>query len=265
MNDAGERMQGFAPEELVAVFRPLEAAGWDAVLVGGQAVNIWACHYEQDLPDWHRLRPYTSCDLDYHGGLAEARLAMRVLGAQGHLNTGSDPSPNAGALSVHLADGRKLVVDILTGVFGLSAAEIDRTAITWSGTGALSGLTMRVIHPLLLAEGKTASLRGLPQTGRQDAKHLMILILVIRQWLREQLCEPRAVFRAVERLAACTASPAGVHAFAQGIDMTQALPLEEMRAIDDFAAFFQQRLPQLMKNITRRRERHLKALQEPNS
>ena len=69
-------MQGFAVEEPVSVFRALQAAGWDAVLVGGQAVNVWACRYEQDSPAWHELRPYTSRDLDYHGGLADARLAM---------------------------------------------------------------------------------------------------------------------------------------------------------------------------------------------
>ena len=98
-------MEQFAPDELAEVFRALQEAGWDAVLVGGQAVNIWACHFERDVPAWRQLRPYTSRDLDYHGGLAEARLAMRVLHAQGQLNTGSDPGPNAGALKVSLADG----------------------------------------------------------------------------------------------------------------------------------------------------------------
>ena len=136
-------MQGFAVEELAAVFRGLQTAGWDAVLVGGQAVNVWACRYEQDLVAWRELRPFTSRDLDYYGGLAEARLAMRVLGGARALNTGSDPSPNAGVLKVSLPDGRELLVDILTGVFGLSAAEVERTAVNWSGTGALSGLNLR--------------------------------------------------------------------------------------------------------------------------
>ena len=122
-------MQGFTPEELAAVFRSLQAAEWDAILIGGQAVNLWACHYESDQPAWRELRPYTSRDLDYHGGLAEARRAMRVLGAQGQLNTAGDPTPNAGVLKLTLPDGRVLVVDILTGVFGLSAAEVERTAV----------------------------------------------------------------------------------------------------------------------------------------
>ena len=100
------------------------------VLVGGQAVNVWPCRYEQDGRAWHELRPYTSRDLDYHGGLAEA-------------------------------------------------------------------------------------------------------------------------------------SPDGLQAFAQGIDLTQALPLEDMLAAAGFAAFFQQRWPQIFEKITRKRELHLQALREP--
>jgi len=254
-------MEQFSPQDLAEVFRALQAAGWDAVLVGGQAVNIWACHFERDVPAWRQLRPYTSRDLDYHGGLAEARLAMRVLHAEGQLNTGSDPSPNAGVLKVSLADGRSLLVDILTGVFGLSAAEVQRTAVAWSGSGELGGLSLRVIHPLLLLEGKAASLRGLPQAGRQDARHLRIMALVLRRWFEAQLQDPRVVLRAVERLAACTSSPDGLHAFAQDIDLTDALPLDEMRDAHGFAAFFEKRLPQLQAGIARKRERHLQALE----
>jgi hypothetical protein len=258
-------VQGFAIDELAAVFSALQDAGWDAVLVGGQAVNLWACHYEQDNPEWRTLRPYTSRDLDYHGGLAEARLAMRVLHAQGNLNTDFDPGPNAGVLKVGLADGRELMVDILTGVYGVSSAEMERTAVTWSGTKALAGLVIRVIHPMLLLEGKVAALRGLPQADRQDAKHVRILIHVLHQWLKEQVANPRAVFRTVERLAACAASPDGVQAFVQGIDLMQALPLEAMRAADGYSSFFQQRLPQLTENVDRRRQRHSDALSEHNS
>ncbi|MBI3462502.1 MAG: hypothetical protein HY000_05495 [Planctomycetes bacterium] len=257
-------MPGFSADELTTVFRRLQDEGWDAILVGGQAVNVWAHHYEKDTPAWRELRPYTSLDLDYYGGLAEARLAMRVLGATGRLNTAGDPSPNAGVLQVSLADGRALLVDVLTGVFGLSAAELERTAVSLSGTAALSGVTLRVIHPLLLLEAKAAALRGLPQADRQDAKHLKIVILVVREWLKGQLGDPRVVFRAVERLATLVASPDGVQAFARGIDLLKAVPMEEMRAAPGFEPFFQQRLPQLIDKITRKRARHLEAIQEHN-
>lgn len=255
-------MKGFAPEDLIAVFSSLQAAGWDAVLIGGQAVNLWARHYEEDLPGWLELRPYTSRDLDYHGGLADARLAMKVLRARGRLNSASEPSPNAGVLTVRLSDGRELVVDILTGVFGVSATEVERTAVELSGTRSLSGLTLRVIHPLLLLEAKAAALRGLSQAGRQDEKHLKILVLVLGKWLREQLNRPRPALRAVERLAGCAASPDGLNAFARGVDMLQIIPWDEMRALDDFARFFERRAAQLLERIEKKREAHLDALEE---
>ena len=259
-DEEDEPVEGFAPEELASVFRSLQGAGWDAVLVGGQAVNLWARRYERDLPAWQALRPYTSRDLDYHGGLAEARVALRILRAHGHLNTGADPGPHAAVLKVPLPSGRKLLVDILTAIYGVSAGDVERTAVAWTGTGALDGVQLRVIHPLLLLEGKAASLRGLPQTGRQDAKHLSIMILVLHEWLSEQLSVPRPVFRAVERLAACAASPDGLHAFAQGLDLMESLPLEAMRATEGFADFLRQRLPQLLGKIARKREQHLRAL-----
>jgi hypothetical protein len=95
-------MEGFTLDELAAVFRKLQDAEWDSILVGGQAVNIWACHYEKDDADWSQFRPYTSRDLDYHGGLAEARLAMKILGARGKLNTDFEPGPNAARLGFGL-------------------------------------------------------------------------------------------------------------------------------------------------------------------
>jgi hypothetical protein len=257
-----DRMTGFTVKDLASVFRTLQADGWGAVLVGGQAVNLWACRYEQDTTEWHDLRPYTSRDLDYHGGLAEARLAMRVLHARGRLNTGMDPGPNAGVLQVPLPDGRELLVDILTGVYGVSAAEIERTAVSWSGAGGLSDLTLRVIHPLLLIEAKTAALRGLPQASRQDAKHLCMLVLIVREWLREQLAHPRSTFRVVERLVTCAASPDGLCAFAQGIDLIQSLPLDDMRSDTGYAAFLDRRWPQLRDKLNDKRERHLRALQD---
>lgn len=221
---------------------------------------MWACEFEQDSQAWSDLRPYTSRDLDYFGGLADARRAKELLRAGGRLNTKMEPGPNAGVLTLRMSDGRELIIDILTGVYGLSAAELTRTAVRLTGSGPLSGVGLRVMHPLLLLEGKAASLRGLDQTHRQDAKHLRMMILVLREWLRDRLTEPRAVFTAVERLAACAASPDGVQAYAMGIDMLQTLPLEEMEQAEGYDEFLKQRYPQITDRITRKRSSHLDAL-----
>jgi hypothetical protein len=35
-----------------------------AVIIGRQAVNLWAEHYQKDTSPWKELRPYTSFDLE---------------------------------------------------------------------------------------------------------------------------------------------------------------------------------------------------------
>lgn len=254
-------MPQFTPDDLAVLLRRLQDHGWNAILVGGQAVNVWAAHFADESAAWSNLRPFSSEDLDYHGGPAEARQAMRVLGVRGRVNDGTDPSPNAGVLTVPLADGRQITVDVLTTLYGISAAEVERTAVTLSGMGALAGLSLRIIHPLLLTEGKCASLRGLSQATRQDAKHLRILTLVLRAWLRERLADPRAVFRAIERIAACALSPDGIAAFVRGIDVTDAVPLDELRQAAGFESFVSIRWPQLKSQLDQKRQRHLDAIQ----
>jgi hypothetical protein len=89
-----------------------------------------------------------------------------------------------------------------------------------------------------------------------------MLVLIVREWLREQLAHPRSTFRAVERLVTCAASPDGLHAFTQGIDLIQSVPLDDMRSGAAYAAFFDRRWPQLNDKLNDKRQRHLRALQE---
>ncbi|MDA1013829.1 MAG: hypothetical protein O3A00_05170 [Planctomycetota bacterium] len=255
-------MSGFTPEELASVLKRLDSAGWDAVLVGGQAVNVWANCYQQDVSDWNVLRPFTSVDLDYHGGPATAKFAMRELNARGKINKGFDPSPNAGVLVVSMPNGQELTIDILTGLFGVGSSEIERSAVRLAGSGALSGLELRVIHPLLLLEAKAAALRGLDQSSRQDDKHLRLMLLVVREWIRERLDEPRQVFRSVERIGTCATTTDGLTAFTNGIDILDAIPWDQMKTSDGYFEFFDKRHPQLVEQVAHKRERHLDALRD---
>lgn len=255
-------MSGFAASELADVLMKLQAAGWDAVLVGGQAVNIWAMQFPSDESEWSEFRPFTSLDLDYYGGPFEARLAMQCLGASGRINRGDDPSPNAGVVETQLADGRALLIDVLTGVFGVSSAELERTAIRLTGAGPLAELTLRVMHPLLLMESKAACLRGLSQTSRQDSKHLRMMIVATRNWLHSQQSHPRRIFRAIERIAAFAQSPDGLHAFAKGIDVMQAVPISDLEKDANFSEFFAERLPRLTAILVGKRQRHLQLVSQ---
>ena len=56
------------PENLRDAFAKLQTAGFDAVVVGGQAVNLWAYRYCDRTPDLATYLPFASEDLDFYGG-----------------------------------------------------------------------------------------------------------------------------------------------------------------------------------------------------
>jgi hypothetical protein len=238
---------------LQGVFAQLFRESWNGVVVGGQAVNLWASRYSDQIPQIDSFRPLTSRDLDFHGGPREARHAMDILGASGKINDGTDPSPNAGVLELQIGENRTLLIDILTGVLGISSAELLRTSVRWSPFADDRGLEVSVIHPLLLLESKLACLRTLSQAGRQDEKHIRLMVCVIRAWLGEQLVDPRQVFRVIERIASMMMTPFGVHAHQQGIELWDSIPVKKMQSNASYNLFFERRYDQLQQEVDSRR------------
>ncbi len=243
----------FSIEDLHVVFSRLASENWRAIIVGGQAVNLWAMKFDAELTGLDQYRPYTSRDLDFYGGRVEAKRLMEILGGKGKLNDGTDPSPNAAVIELPLADGRNLIIDVLTGVFGVSSSELIRTAVAWTLSESGIGSELRVMHPLLLLESKLACLRGLSQHGRQDEKHVRMMVSVVSGWLADQSSQPRTVYKAVERIAALMVTPDGLHAWMSGIELWDAVPLDCWRENEDFKLFFLKRLPQLQDEIEQRR------------
>ncbi len=144
----------------------------------------------------------------------------------------------------------EFTINILTTVFGISASEMLRSSIPWKiGDDA----TIEVLHPLLLLESKLACLRSLNQSDRQDEKHVRLMTQVLSAWLNEQMESPRHIFKAIERIAAMMMTPDGVSAFERGIDLWQAIPLEKMRAADEYQQFFDKRFPQLESQVSQKR------------
>lgn len=243
-------MSEYTIADLHSIFQRLNAAKWSGILIGGQAVNLYANHYQDRMPEIELLRPLASRDLDFHGGPRDAKRAMAILHATGKINDGTDPSPNAGVLQVPLGSGQVLIIDILTTVFGISASEMLRSSIPWRIS---DDSTVEVLHPLLLLESKLACLRSLNQSDRQDEKHVRLMTHVLSAWLIEQIESPRNVFKAIERIAAMMMTPDGVSAFERGIDLWQAIPLEKMRTLEDYQMFFDRRFPLLESQVSQKR------------
>jgi hypothetical protein len=257
------------PEDLKDVLSTLQEAGLDAIIVGGQAVNLWAYRYSLDCPELKEWLPFSSEDLDFFGGRVEAMLCHEVLGGQVKLNRDFDPSPNAGVVLVNRSD-RQLRIDILASVFGLNDAEISSTARTFVGLEKLSGISVKVLHPMLCLEGKLRCLRGLPQQGRQDLKHVQISILVIRQVLKEicQDADPRPGLKLLERMIGDIGREDGLYAwYKHEVYLEKAIPFDCVQELNmpQWKAFKETRLPQVFDFIQKKRQKYGKLMNRLDS
>ncbi|WP_310490315.1 hypothetical protein [Chamaesiphon sp. VAR_69_metabat_338] len=62
----------FTPESLISLFQAIDREELDLILVGGQAINIWASYYADRVPALMDYIPFSSADLDFYGGKVEA-------------------------------------------------------------------------------------------------------------------------------------------------------------------------------------------------
>jgi hypothetical protein len=165
-------------EDFEAIFRAISLQKETVILVGGHAVNVWALSYRDRLGEvLTPLLPFTSGDMDVYAtrnaliGLHEALGGKLLLSGpreitDGTLIVGVEP------------DTREL--DVLRSVNGLPKLDAQ-DAIPL----VVCGHAVPVLFPHLLLQAKLENALRLDQRERQDVKHVRIMALVLREFLRE--------------------------------------------------------------------------------
>jgi hypothetical protein len=209
-------------DQLGTILRAVSRTG--AILIGGQAVNLWSERYQREAEPWQSLRPFTSVDVDLLGNQADARACAE--GTGGDLELPDDPSHTPNTAKIHCPEPA-IDIDVLHTVNGLNTAEAAQTAVSLKH----SDLPLRVLHPVLCLESKTVSLITLDQSveGRQDEKHLRLSIANCAEFLGEltrQGRDPETLLRWAERLRAHASSQAGLDVQRRyHLDFQQAIPM----------------------------------------
>jgi hypothetical protein len=248
------------PEDLLEVLLRLQAASSEIIVVGGQAVNLWATHYAQGDERWQRLRPFASRDIDFFGSRLEVTACAAQLGGKAYLNRDFDSSPNTGIVTISYRN-EPLTIDFLATVFGISDDDIISTAVDFKGTGSLDGLQIKVLNPVLCLEGKLKSLLNLPQAGRQDAKHCLLSTLVLREYLKEvcQESEPRPGLKVIERILRLGGTEGALNAWYRlGLSVESTIPLAQIQRYETpmWQKFLELRWGQSLGQLHNRRERY---------
>jgi hypothetical protein len=153
------------------------------LIVGGQAVNLWAEIYVPSEAELRQFEPFVSKDADIHGDRALAEILHRRTGWSCQFF--DEPrQPAVAILTKTLATdpGTTLRVEVLRSVHGVAIDDLNRNLSREIRPGVLC----RVPDPFVLLKAKLANVAQLSVEKRpQDLKHARMLIPISRAYLLE--------------------------------------------------------------------------------
>lgn len=221
------------------------------ILVGGQAVNLWALLFLDDEPKLKKFAPFTSGDCDVVATQTWLRRIADKHGLPYKLFRAGQASPAVGCIFLPIGKKSEIELQVLRDVVGLTRNEVINAAFEVE----FEGQTLQVLNPTTLLKAKITNLNSLPQKGRYDFQHVQILIHCVRTALKQQIAlleegqaTPRKcieVFEAVIRLITSKEAEAVAKKFE--VDFKQAIPIKEIsvRREPQFRNFIEKRLPAL--------------------
>ena len=110
--------------EYAVVLRAAESLPTPQVIIGGQAVSIWAERYLPGEPELGKYLPFTSKDLDLLGNKSDLDQLARLTG---YAKVAARPDrwiPSAGYLELPRPDGKPVKVEVLKKLYGATKEEV---------------------------------------------------------------------------------------------------------------------------------------------
>lgn len=218
------------PERTPADFADILCGAESPLIVGGQAVNLWAEVYTTALPNLEAFAPFVSKDADIYGTRALAEQLARRTGWELHF----DPRRTSIVAAI-LRKQRNpaepaLTIEVLSQVNGLSAADLALNSVVESRDAR----TFRIPAPPVLLKAKLYNLASLVFTERpQDLKHARMLCVIVPHYLNELQIESRAgrlpestfIGAVAYTGEVITSGYAGNAARPRGLDLASVIPL----------------------------------------
>ena len=216
------------------------------MLVGGQAVNLWALYYHDRSMEF---APFVSRDADVLGDRATLEELGRLAGVKPQFFPLRPPSNEVGVVIAKDSNGLPLLIEVLRYVNGVNNEELREPSYTLA-------IGERQIHvmvpgPIALLKAKLANVVDVKQEGRQDTKHVHILARIIPAYL-EDLRDAAAGARMEERkliefldrlLAVLTARHNRKVLSDYGIETRQLYGTLNSEGLPKVRAFLEKRLP----------------------
>jgi hypothetical protein len=237
------------PADALAIIR--STASENTVLVGGQAVMLWAAYFGLEPS-----RASLTSDVDFVGTSAEARRLSAAMKLPHDIAIASldDATPNSAVLSVRLAGYEQpIIVDFLSAVAGIEADAVQKSAVTIR----YEGTDLRVMHPLDCLQSKLANLHLLaskrtPEGIEQASLAVRIAAAFIERTIGES-SDARQALKAIEKVASIAQGRAALYCKRHlGIDARQALPEAKIGSSRLPRKFLELRWPRLRAAMERK-------------
>jgi hypothetical protein len=148
------------------------------LIVGGQAVNLWAEFFAPRNAKLRALRPFVSKDADIFG---DRTLAQKLADAAGwEIRFFHEPRTIAVAVLIkRRGKGEALTVEVLRSVRGLTQKELADTDLVELRPGHI----YRIPSPVRLLKAKLANLHEIKPVRPQDIRHVHLLVILTQEYL----------------------------------------------------------------------------------
>ncbi len=192
---SAERPPPLAFADVKPILRRLERIAGSVVLVGGQAVNVWAEIYAPRVPAIDREAPFTSKDIDFCGDVRAVRICADRLGGTSRTASMDDHTPNTGVVTFIDDLGVRRTIDFLDAPLGLRAEEVRRLAIPaeiLDAAGKPAGPPFLIMHPVQVMESRVHNAMTLPGYDSPAAlKQLRLSVICAREFIRDMVASDR--------------------------------------------------------------------------
>lgn len=222
----------------------------DAILVGGQALNIWAVRFGLAAES-----AVTSDDIDFFGSRAQAIGAGLDWGAKVRPASLDDQTPNTAVVVVEIHDEER-GIDFLDGILGVDSAELRG----WASDVRGRTYSFRVMHPLHVLQSQLENVYGIlrrreDEGGEYYVGRIELAVRVVARAIGELLDAGRIreALKAAERVAEVAERLASIAAWQRdGVDLLLAVPVTDRTWPKRFT---ETRWPQIRDRIVARRKR----------
>jgi hypothetical protein len=188
MTESLRRGDDLTTEEVFKVAAALDCG--DAIIVGGQALNIWAERFSARAPELAAYRPFTSRDFDYFGYREVAGKLAERLGGTIKVPTIEDQSPSTALVEAEI-NGRRITIDFIGHVLGVNHKKLQTGAVQLRipftfGEGTHE-LTLDLLHPVHCLQARVANVITLRRRDAASLRQMRTAVIVTREYILDRL------------------------------------------------------------------------------